>query len=109
MIVTKDNKYVNIKLDYMEENQDLNIDSIIHSDELFWNDLYFFIDSCGDSFLIDTSQNVVFAYPSINNNVFFNWVQELINHKQIELRRIDNDIEINVLNDFHSNCVTLGV
>lgn len=96
MLVKKSNKMIQLKKDKFDGK--LTIEGFYYSDDLFFNDLYIFIDDNDDIYLIDANQGKVYDLPYYS---LVYCVDDLNNKKIIKCKRLKH-IEKEVLNEFYS-------
>jgi hypothetical protein len=82
---------------------ELTIEEFVHSDDLFFNNLYIYIDDNDDIYLIDSSQGKVYDLPYYSyasHNVLLDCVDDLNNKKVVKCKRLKH-IEKEILKEFY--------
>lgn len=100
MIVKKSNKMVQLKRDKFDGK--ITVEGFYYSDDLFFNDLYIFIDANDDIYLIDANQGKVYDLPYYSytsRNVLLDCANDLNEGKTLKCVRLKR-LEKEVLNKY---------
>jgi len=101
MLVKKSSKMVQIKKNKLDG--ELNIEEFVYSEDLFFNDLYIYINDNDDIYIVDTNQGRVYDLPYYSyssHNVLIDCVDDLNNKKVIKCKRLKH-IEKEILKEFY--------